>query len=276
MLTPGDTVVMGTLYVGGRPVKVPAKPMDSYYGGDLTNYEGDYGHPNSDNTDKITLRSYSGNTDYQMKAIYVGDGVFVCDRCMLRITWNKLHAALPAGRDTVTPKEGVKLRVPSVAEYDKLCDVTNESNDLMHWNMMLSWTTQKSGSSTHQMCGYKNARNSVEKLNRDGYPDGGFRPAFKLTNPNDYANLKPGDTTVIGTLYMGKIPIKVPSNPIGINKGGDIIQYRAGNAMKIALGEALDDPTYQMKAIYVGDGVFICDRVMLVRISFEQLDAALR
>lgn len=79
---------MGTLYVGDDAIKVPTNPV---YNGDVTAYDKN----GSGVTSKITLGAALENTDYQVKAVYVGDGLFICDRCMLNyISWNQLSAAL--------------------------------------------------------------------------------------------------------------------------------------------------------------------------------------
>ena len=188
-----------------------------------------------------------------------------------------------AGNGAITPDKGdgvvdwaqkVQMRNISSAEYDKLCDATNESNDLMHWKDMFSWTNDVDNDheTTRVNRGFSSARNSSNS-GKVGYgTSSGFRPAFRILNSGDCADLSVGDVVVMGTLYVGDSPIMVPTNPV---YNGDVHSYGSSNSQKITLGKALDDAAYQMKAIYVGDGVFVCDRAMLNNITWDQLNAAL-
>lgn len=99
----------------------------------------------------------------------------------------------------------------------------------------------------------------------------GLRPVFEAMNPNDCADVKIGDVVVIGTLYVGTDPVKVPSNPVSDEYGGNLTHYCDNKGAKITLGKALDDRDYQMMAVYVGNGVFVCDRCMLNWISYEDI-----
>ena len=184
------------------------------------------------------------------------------------------NGATTPDKDNINWAQKVKMRNISNAEYDKLCDAANESNDLMHWDKMYSWTDDAwSGKAwLRTVRGFVSARDSGN-CDTASYTSGGARPAFEILNSDDRAGLSVGDVVTIGTLYVGNDPIKVPTNPV--YSDDNVHRYGVGNSQKITLGKALDDAAYQMKAIYVGDGVFVCDRVMLINITWNQLNTAL-
>lgn len=125
------------------------------------------------------------------------------------------------------------------------------------------------------MLGHSSARGESNGWETAILSSFGLRPAFEFMNPEDYSDVKVGDVVVMGTLYVGDDPVKVPTNPVW---NGDITPYdeeQANITTKITLGAALDNADYQMKAVYVGNGVFVCDRVMLNFISWNQINAAL-
>ena len=78
---------------------------------------------------------------------------------------------------------------------------------------------------------------------------------------------------MIGTLYMGETAIKVPTNIA--SSDGDITSYDQEDKPAFTLRTALNDTDYQMKAIYIGNGVFVCDRCMINNISLDQINNAL-
>ena len=91
----------------------------------------------------------------------------------------------------------------------------------------------------------------------------GFRPAFEVLHPDP---LTPDGTIItVGPLYMDGKPVKVPQNP---TQNGDVSDYIPG--AKLEMREALDDPSYQVKAIKVGD-VLVADRVLLKNLSWDDL-----
>lgn len=198
------------------------------------------------------------------------------------------ESANPGGEDsdkdntqTVTDwSSKVKLRNITSEEYNLLCDATNEDNGLMHWSNMYSITDTiyNENASLRVVRGCDSARvfyyYSVSGYGYLGY--GGFRPAFKALAPDtDCADLSVGDVVVMGTLYVGGEALKVPTNP---RNSGDVTAYDkdySGIVSQITLGETLEDTAYQVKAVYVGDGLFVCDRVMLNYISWNQINAAL-
>lgn len=78
----GDSVVIGTLYMEGKPVKVPQNPV---YNGDIADYV-----PGA----KLEMREALADPAYQVTAIMVGD-VLIADRCLLRnISYNDIQVGL--------------------------------------------------------------------------------------------------------------------------------------------------------------------------------------
>ena len=70
-LRDGDTVTVGTLYMGGKPVKVPQNPT---YDGDIADYI--LGA-------KLEMRDALADPAYQVTAIRAGN-VLIADRCLVR------------------------------------------------------------------------------------------------------------------------------------------------------------------------------------------------
>jgi len=68
----GDPLVIGTLYMNGAPVHVPENPV---WNGDIETFVPD---------SSLELRVALKDTKYQMTGIYIGDGVVVADRVMLK------------------------------------------------------------------------------------------------------------------------------------------------------------------------------------------------
>ena len=80
-LRDGDIVTIGTLYMRGKPVKVPQAPT---YDGDISNYI--LGA-------KLEMREALTDPAYQVTAIRVGN-VLIADRCLVRnISYNDIQAA---------------------------------------------------------------------------------------------------------------------------------------------------------------------------------------
>lgn len=158
-----------------------------------------------------------------------------------------------------------KVRFPTYAEWDRLADIVDEKNDIMHWQGMKSWCQDKHQSypSTRTKCGGYSVRYWDRLDEPDRYVYVGFRPAFDVP-PTE--TLGPDGTIVAaGTLYMDGLPVKVPVNP---TKDGDIPDYIPG--AKLEFREAIDDAAYQVQAIKV-DNALIADRVLLKNISWGDL-----
>ena len=177
-----------------------------------------------------------------------------------------LDSVLAKRDEAIQPTANVKkVRLPTRVEWDRLANIVDKRNDIMHWQGMMSWCQDKHQSypSARTKCGGYSAHywDRLDEPDRCVYV--GFRPAFDVP-PTE--TLGPNGTIVAaGTLYMDDLPVKVPVNP---TKDGDIPDYIPG--AKLEFREAIDDAAYQVQAIKVGD-VLIADRVLLKNISWDDL-----
>lgn len=167
-----------------------------------------------------------------------------------------------------------QMRFPTMNEYDKLRRLTDERDDLMHWQNMFSFITYNTRRRDIFVTrGFTGANygsgDAANRFYRGEYA--GFRPAFTCLDPEKLpADLKLGDVIVIGTLYVNGKPIPVPQ------------EYKA-NAVccintlitKIELRRPLEEPDYAIWGIYIGDDVFVADRAVLRGISIHEIDTAL-
>ena len=79
----GESVVIGTLYMDGKPVRVPQNPT---WDGDIAAYV-----PGA----KLEMRPVLDDPAYQVTAIKVADGVFVVDRALLKnISYEDIEGVL--------------------------------------------------------------------------------------------------------------------------------------------------------------------------------------
>ena len=167
----------------------------------------------------------------------------------------------------------MKMRIPTTQEWDKLMDAVNENNNRAHWKKIFSWVYdpdfEKRASSERVYRGGPSARNFDWSSSGRRNMGLGFRPAFDVLETDALTSgLQDGDTAVIGTLYMGNKPVKIPQNSV---YKGDITDYIPG--AKLEMREALADPAYQVTAIRVGD-VLIVDRCLLRDISYDDIQTA--
>lgn len=167
----------------------------------------------------------------------------------------------------------MKMRILTTEEWDKLMDTVQEDNDRAHWKKMFSLVHDTNFEETSPS--YRVARGYYSTRHFTWYSSGGrhsrlgFRPAFDILETNALASgLQNGDSMVIGTLYMGNEPVKVPQNPV---YDGDITNYIPST--KLEMREALTDPAYQVTAIKVGN-ILIADRCLVQNISYDDIQAA--
>lgn len=79
----GETIMVGTLYMDDKPVRIPKNPIRD---GDVVNYI-----PGA----TLELREMIQDADYQVSAIYLGNGVFVADRNLLTmISYDDIEQSL--------------------------------------------------------------------------------------------------------------------------------------------------------------------------------------
>jgi hypothetical protein len=258
-LTPDGTIVtVGSLYMDGKPVKVPQSPTKD---GDIPDYI-----PGA----KLEMREALDDPDYQVKAIKAGD-ILIADRVLLKnISWDDAQDALRPEQtethDTQKALNSGKMRLPTCEEYDLLVTTTKGNNDIMHWAGIFSWCQDKGPNSApvRAVRGYHSARNWFDSNATSRSEGVGFRPVVEILNPDPPT--PDGTIVTVGTLYMDDKPVKVPQNP---TKDGGIPDYIPG--AKLEMREALDDPSYQVRAIKAGD-VLIADRVLLKNISWMEVE----
>ena len=241
--------------MSGEPVRIPAcsKLAVSYVPGAT-----------------LELRPALEDENFQVRAIRVGD-VLIADRVLLKsISWNDIREVLGSDKPTIQdiqkPLRLSKVRLPTCKEYDLLAKDVEESNDIMHWESMYSWCqdADPDWAPNRAARGDHSVRYWLSSRAEYRYVRVGFRPAVEILDPDI---LGPDGTIVmVGTLYMDGKPVKVPQNP---TKDGDIPDYIPGT--KLEMREALDDPSYQVKAIKAG-GILIADRVLLKNISWMKVE----
>lgn len=146
-----------------------------------------------------------------------------------------------------------KMRFPTDAEYDKLCDIAKEYGHDVFWTLF-SFTKENGR-------GFYSPKYTLDKESRRSlHFDAGFRPAFEVLGienlPEDVIDGKVPVT--IGTLYLGALPVLVQKYDT------DTVSYDNPFNSPITIREALEDLDYQVGAYHVGDGVFVADRVLLL------------
>ncbi len=268
-LKDGDSAIIGTLFMNEQPVRVPKNPIDT---GDIQKYT-----PGA----ALEMRSALDNPDYQVVGIRVGNAIIADRNLLSMISYKDIEDGIGKGtraKDTVPPQESKimkeiqpdsPMRIPVDNEWDRLVDVTGGSTHVIHWEKMLSWVNKvcatnptyraRCGYSSNRNCGYGSASY------RDAYL--GFRPAIDIAGADTLlSGLKDGDSAIIGTLFMNGQPVRVPKNPIDT---GDIQKYAPGAALEMR--PALDDPSYQVVGIRVGNAV-IADRNLLSMISYKDIE----
>lgn len=170
----------------------------------------------------------------------------------------------------------MKMRIILDSEWDRLVELTGGDNAKIHWRDMASWvndpenerkcpTTHRAHRGNHSACHWSD----YYAIGRN--PNVGFRPAADgLILDALLSEIKEGEISVIGTLYMNGKPVKVPQNPTW---DGDVTDYIPGTSLEMQ--EAVDDPAYQVTGIRVGE-VFVADRCLLKNISYEDIKQTLR
>lgn len=168
----------------------------------------------------------------------------------------------------------MKIRIPTDTEYDKLVNLTGGDDKKMHWDHMASWINDAEGTynlpwlyRAQRGYGYSHRCHPISATGR--YLGSGFRPAIDLNAATLPSDIKEGDKIVVGTLYMDDKPVRVPQFP---EFDGDIEIYSLG--AKLEMRDALDDTAYQVTGIYTGNGVAVADRVLLVKISYLDIEEA--
>lgn len=157
------------------------------------------------------------------------------------------------------------MRLPTNEEWDRLADITDGTDNLMHWKKIYSWCqdADPDWASNLAVRGWVSARSWLGYGATDRSMGVGFRPAIELLGSNPL----PSDGTIVmvGTRYMDDQPVKAPQNPVW---DGDVLDYIPG--AKLELRAPIQNAAYQVKAIKVGN-LLIADRVLLKNISWNDL-----
>lgn len=163
----------------------------------------------------------------------------------------------------------IPMRIPTDKEWARLvaCGLEHGGglDSLINWSDAFFWVNDagREKSEYRTACGYHypDWKFSVPAASRSNFFC--FRPAFDLP-PDILPDLENGERAVVGTLYMGEKPIRVPWN----GERPAIFHRCAG---PLEMRPALDDPHYQVTAIRA-DNVLIADRNLLKKISYEDIE----
>lgn len=170
----------------------------------------------------------------------------------------------------------LSMRIPTDQEYDLLMDATHEDDSLSHWKKIFSWVNDKDNKYKFSAAWDRVVRGCFLPRCWCGSSDTnqnaivGFRPAFTMAADALLSGIQNKGPFILGTLYMGGTPVRVPKAP---THDGDIADYIPGT--KLELKDAISDPAYQVTAIKVADGVFVADRVLLKCISYLDIKEAI-
>ena len=165
------------------------------------------------------------------------------------------------------------MRIPTNEEYNRLIDTVGEDDGKIHWNGIFSWVDDKkreySLSARHRAVrGWESARHWGSHSATRWFVHVGFRPAFELCEIDTLA--PKGELSIVGTLYMDGEPVEVPMVPTYC---GDVAKYIPG--AKLEIRPPMLHPGYIVTGYRVGD-VVVADRVLLNRISYEDIEKALQ
>ena len=169
----------------------------------------------------------------------------------------------------------MKMRVPTNKEYIELLRLTGNNDRKMHWTDIYSWVDDTENNynldpSCRALRGYYSARYWGDTSASFRSVRLGFRPACELGIDALPSDTKERDTIVIGTLYMGGRPVKVPQDP---TYNGDIVNYIPDS--KLEMRPPLDDVAYQVTGFCVSNGIVVADRVLLKNISYNDIVTAI-
>ena len=152
------------------------------------------------------------------------------------------------------------MRIPTNEEYDRLIDTAGEDDSRTHWKDIYSIHVKY-----RAVRGYYSARYRLHHTATSQNVAVGFRPAFELCEVDTLA--PEGKLSIVGTLYMDGEPVEVPMAP------KDITGYIPG--AKLEIRPPMLHPGYIVTGYRVGD-VVVADRVLLNRISYEDIEKALQ
>lgn len=163
------------------------------------------------------------------------------------------------------------MRIPTNEEYDRMVKTTGGEDVKIHWANNYSWVNSAIEHCFHSLHravrGYYSASNWVN-ITTSQYANVGFRPAFGTMEVDTLA--PEGHLSIIGTLFMDGQPVEIPQKP---NCVGGIAKYIPGARLEIR--PPLGDPAYIITGYRV-DNAVVADRVLLCKISYEDIEKALK
>lgn len=164
-----------------------------------------------------------------------------------------------------------RMRIPTKHEYDRMMAAADGDDSITHWSSVAVWAVGgPSDSYTKALRGFTGPFDTTT-LHRSCHYNVGFRPAFDCTTPKELPkDLKRGDIIVIGSLYMNGKPVRIQQQ----FEDKRVAHYLKD--AKLEIRDELDLPNSSVWAIYIGDGVFVCDRPVLRDISYDDIEFALK
>lgn len=165
----------------------------------------------------------------------------------------------------------MKMHMITNAEWNCLADLTDGDDTIMHWGAMYSLVADVEDQYLlgPRRCAIR-GNLSARHWNRDNIAtrsrDIGFRPTIEDPGPSILPpNIPDGSIVVIGALFMGGKPVRIPQKP---TREGDITDYVPGAVLRIKA--PLDDPAYMVTGIKHGSRVYV-DRCLLRNISQKDI-----
>lgn len=162
-------------------------------------------------------------------------------------------------------------------EWDEIVNFLMERDEIFHYRGLSSWTQDQ----------IPNRFNGTLFIHRGGqvYPYGyfsnsirndsaGYRPVLEPLNPDTLepnpsalADMEDGTFVKLGTLYMGKAPVRVPNRPYEFGDN-DMQEYVPGE--KLYIGDTDKNPENQIQFIK-HKGILVADRNLLRKITWGDL-----
>jgi len=183
----------------------------------------------------------------------------------------------------------LRMRIPTFTEVSALMQITKGAYRSVNWKNIYSWVDDPrfdKRPNVKMCCEYSSGLYWTCTLASNRLFTVGFRPAFEIEK-SVAASIRDGSTVIVGTLYMGDEPVKVPQQPVTSKDvlgyiavsmsqqpkaSRNIAEYIPGSPLK--LQDALNDPAYQITAIKAGN-VLIAEKVILKLISYNDIIEAL-
>lgn len=160
------------------------------------------------------------------------------------------------------------LRIPTMEEWDNLCNITKGEDSIMHWENMCSIVTDDKRTSDDMYCsfrGYSSASDFYSGTVDNDYNSVGWRPVLELM---DEGSIQPIEKS---RLTIGNDILSIPDTPTW---DGDIADYRwYGKDDKLNLVQV--SGLEGINWITLSEKVMIADCNLLTWISYKDLNKLL-